>query len=170
MLDALGWTAALRQQNLGLHGHRDVPDGVLFASEADKTQALGVREEPRRYATGVCLVESKRWGLDLDRASGPRRIAPATQMLRYLAEARVVTGGRLRWGILTNGTRWRLYHTDARSVADDFFEVDLEAVLAGTPDALRAYPRRGRRRSRALRVVLPAGRLPPARRRLEERP
>ncbi|MCY4627667.1 MAG: hypothetical protein OXE58_08890, partial [Acidobacteria bacterium] len=59
VLGALGWTAALRQQNLGLHGHRDVPDGVLFATEADKTQALGVREEPRRYASGVCLVESK---------------------------------------------------------------------------------------------------------------
>ena len=140
VLDALGWTAALRQQNLGLHGHRDVPDGVLFASDADKTQALGVREEPRRYASGVCLVESKRWGLDLDRASGAHRIAPATQMLRYLSEARVVTGGRLRWGILTNGARWRLYHTDARSVADEFFEVDLEAALAGTPTLFAPTP------------------------------
>jgi len=140
VLGALGWTAALRQQNLGLHGHRDVPDGVLFATEADKTQALGVREEPRRYATGVCLVESKRWGLDLDRASGSHGIAPATQMLRYLAEARVVTGGRLRWGILTNGARWRIYHTDARSVADDFFEVDLEAALGGTPTLFAPTP------------------------------
>ena len=140
VLGALGWTAALRQQNLGLHGHRDVPDGVLFATEADKTQALGVREEPRRYAIGVCLVESKRWGLDLDRASGSHGIAPATQMLRYLAEARVVTGGRLRWGILTNGARWRIYHTDARSVADDFFEVDLEAALGGTPTLFAPTP------------------------------
>ena len=65
VLTALGWTAALRQQNLGLHGHRDVPDGVLYTTDADKTQALGVHDEPHRYATGVCLVESKRWDLDL---------------------------------------------------------------------------------------------------------
>ena len=140
VLGALGWTAALRQQNLSLRGHHDIPDGLLFTSDADKTQALGVHEEAHRYAAGVCLVESKRWGLDLDRASGAHRIAPATQMLRYLAEARVVTGGRLRWGILTNGARWRLYHTDARSVADEFFEVDLEAALAGAPTLFAPTP------------------------------
>ncbi len=140
VLGALGWTAALRQQNLSLRGHYDIPDGLLFTSEADKNQALGVHDEPHRYAAGVCLVESKRWGLDLDRASGAHRIAPATQMLRYLAEARVVTGGRLRWGILTNGARWRLYRTDARSVADEFFEVDLEAALTGAPTLFAPTP------------------------------
>ena len=54
-------------------------------------------------------------------------------MLRYLREARIVTGGRMRWGILTNGARWRLYHTEARSVAAEFFEVDLDTALNSTP-------------------------------------
>jgi len=129
VLDELGWKAALRQQNLSVRGHYDIPDGLLFTSEEDKNQALNVSEEPHRYNAGVCLVESKRWNLNLDRPSGSHRVAPATQMLRYLREARLVTGGGMRWGILTNGARWRLYHSEARSVAGEFFEVDLDAAL-----------------------------------------
>ena len=130
VLFALGWTETLREQNLSLRGRRDIPDGLLFLDEAAKTQALGVRDESLRYRAGVCLVESKRWNLGLDRPSGAQRVAPATQMLRYLREARTATGGRLRWGILSNGARWRLYHTEARSVSGEFFEVDLETALA----------------------------------------
>ena len=130
VLFALGWTETLREQNLSLRGRRDIPDGLLFLDEAAKTQALGVRDESLRYRAGVCLVESKRWNLGLDRTSGAQRVAPATQMLRYLREARTATGGRLRWGILSNGARWRLYHTEARSVSGEFFEVDLETALA----------------------------------------
>ena len=36
---------------------------------------------------------------------------------------------RLRWGILTNGARWRLYYQGARSVSEEFCEIDLAAVL-----------------------------------------
>ena len=39
------------------------------------------------------------------------------------------TSGRLRWGILTNGVRWRLYYQGARSVSEEFCEIDLAAVL-----------------------------------------
>ena len=31
--------------------------------------------------------------------------------------------------VLTNGAKWRLYYQGARSVAEQFFEVDLAAVL-----------------------------------------
>ena len=59
--------------------------------------------------------------------------APSTQMLRYLRRIDDLTTGKLRWGILTNGARWRLYYAGARSVAEQFFELDLAAVL-GYPD------------------------------------
>ncbi len=134
VLGALGWTASLRQQNLSLRGHSDIPDGLLFTSEPAKDQALRVKEPAYAYKSGVCLVESKRWNLNLDRPSGSHRIAPATQMLRYLREARAVTGGSMRWGILTNGARWRLYHSEAQSVAGQFFELDLDGALGITPD------------------------------------
>ena len=131
VLARLGWTASLRQQNLSAYGRVDVPDGLLFADEAMKGQANGFAEEWRRYELGLAVVESKRWKRPLDRRSGRHgeETAPSTQMLRYLRRIDDVTTGNLRWGILTNGARWRLYYQGARSVSEQFFEVDLPAVL-----------------------------------------
>ena len=50
-------------------------------------------------------------------------------MLRYLRRADDITSGKLRWGILTNGARWRLYFQGARSVSEEFFEIDLASTL-----------------------------------------
>ena len=48
-------------------------------------------------------------------------------MLRYLRRVDDLTSGKLRWGILTNGSRFRLYYQGARSVSEQFFEADLAA-------------------------------------------
>ena len=131
VLARLGWTASLRQQNLSAYGRVDVPDGLLFADEAAKGQANSFAEEWRRYELGLAVVESKRWLRPLDRRSGRHgeETAPSTQMLRYLRRIDDVTTGNLRWGILTNSARWRLYYQGARSVSEQFFEVDLPAIL-----------------------------------------
>ena len=50
-------------------------------------------------------------------------------MLRYLRRVEDLTTGKLRWGILTNGGHWRLYYQGARSVAEQFFELDLAMAL-----------------------------------------
>lgn len=132
VLGCLGWTASLRQQNLAAKGRDDVPDGLLFADAAAKTEANVFSEEWRRYGVGLAIVESKRWQRPLDRQSGRRgeETAPSTQMLRYLRRVEDLTTGKLRWGVLTNGARWRLYYQGARSVSEQFFEIDLTAVLA----------------------------------------
>lgn len=149
VLECLGWTASLRQQNLTMRGRDDVPDGLLFADDAAKTHANGFPEEWKRYEFGLAVVESKRWARPLDRRSGRRgeETAPFAQMLRYLRRVDDLTGGDLRWGILTNGARWRLYYQGARSVAEQFFEVDLAAVLdiPGHNDGLFALSDEDRR-------------------------
>ena len=130
VLARLGWTSSLRQQNLSPRGVDDVPDGLLFADEATKTRANGFAEEWKRYELGLAIVESKRWGRSLDgRTDRQAKTAPSTQMLRYLRRVDDLTTGRLRWGILTNGARWRLYYQGARSVSEEFCEIDLAAVL-----------------------------------------
>ncbi len=136
ILEILGWTASLAQQNLSARGRQDVPDILLFADSDWKERANAVPEEWKRYAMGSAIIEVKRWQRPLDRRSGwsDEVTAPATQMLRYLRRVDDPTGGRLRWGILTNGRRWRLYWQGARSVAEQFFEIDLAAVL-GIPSA-----------------------------------
>jgi hypothetical protein len=142
VLKRLGWIASLRQQNLAPRGREDVPDGILFKDESTKTEANRFAEEWRRYELGLVVVESKRWQRPLDRRSGRRgeETAPSTQMLRYLRRVEDLTTGKLRWGILTNGARWRLYYQGARSVSEQFFEIDLARVLGivGHDDGLFA--------------------------------
>ena len=130
-LTHLGWTETLRRQNLSPRGMTDVPDGLLFADDAAKRRANRFPQEWRRYEFGLAVVESKRWLRPLDRRSGRagEETAPSTQMLRYLRRVDDLTTGALRWGILTNGARWRLYYQGARSVSEQFFEVDLPAIL-----------------------------------------
>jgi hypothetical protein len=131
ILRCLGWSQSMRQQNLTVKGREDVPDGLLFADAAAKAQADQHVEEYKRYQFGLAVVESKRWKRPLDRRSSKRgeELAPSTQMLRYLRRVDDLTTGKLRWGILTNGGRWRLYYSGARSVSEQFFEIDLAAVL-----------------------------------------
>ncbi len=131
VLGVLGWEASLRQQNLSARGREDVPDGLLFADQAAKTRANEFAEEWRRYEFGLAVVESKRWSRPLDRRSGRRgeETAPSTQMLRYLRRVDDLTTGGLRWGILTNGVVWRLYFQGARSVSEQFCEINLATIL-----------------------------------------
>jgi hypothetical protein len=130
VLGALGWSESLRQQNLTVTGREDVPDGLLFANAEAKAAANAEAEEWKRYGHGLAAVESKRWSRPLDRASGrDEATAPSTQMLRYLRRIDDLTHGRLRWGILTNGAKWRLYWAGARSVSEEFLEIDLGRVL-----------------------------------------
>ena len=154
VLRRLGWDQAMRQQNLTVKGRDDVPDGLLFADADTKVEADQFPEEWKRYQFGLAIVESKRWRRPLDRQSGKRgeELAPSTQMLRYLRRVDDLTTGNLRWGILTNGGRWRLYYSGARSVSEQFFELDLAAVLgiAGHGDGLFALDDDQRRH--ALRV------------------
>ena len=169
VLRCLGWDSNLRQQKLSARGRRDVPDGLLFENEAEKAKANRVPEGSERYEFGLAVVESKRWERPLDRSSedgetsqlpldffhAPARAArrpvlettPSTQMLHYLRRVDDLTTGKLRWGILTNGARWRLYFSGARSVSEQFFEVDLARILSlpGHSEGLFAFPKEARR-------------------------
>lgn len=139
VLASLGWADSLRQQNLTVTGRDDVPDGLLFADATAKAAANTHDDQWRRYAHGLAVVESKRWGRPLDRASGrDETTAPSTQMLRYLRRIDDLSGAALRWGILTNGTRWRLYWAGARSISEEFLEIDLSRVLGLGGDDLFA--------------------------------
>lgn len=133
VLEALGWSSWLTQQNLSPRGRDNVPDGLLFIDDAAKTQANEHAEEWKRYEFGAAIVESKRWARPLDRAegrTGEERETPSTQLLRYLRRIDDLTSGTLRWGILTNGARWRLYYAGARSTIDDYLEIDLARIMS----------------------------------------
>lgn len=139
VLRLLGWDDYLTQQNLSASGRTDVPDGLLFIDAEAKAKANAHPEEWKRYQCGAAIVESKRWGRALDRAEGRKgedKDTPSTQLLRYLRRIDDLTNGELRWGLLTNGAKWRLYFAGARSTIDDYLEIDLARVMGLDPDLL----------------------------------
>ena len=141
VLELLGWADYLPQQ--GAAGHEDVPDHLLFADVASKARATARGNSDDRFQDALVVQESKRFGLALDqrdRTDGLRGGTPHGQMLRYLTSADVASEGRIRFGILTNGSVWRLYDRRARPRASGFFEIDVADVLRpGNEDALRTF-------------------------------
>ena len=140
ILVALGWEHSERQVNLAPKGRDNIPDGLLFLDEQSKATANVHMEHWERYRHGVVLVESKRWGRPLDRGLRKKdeSTAPSTQILRYLRRVDDLTTGNLRWGVLTNGAVWRLYYQGARSVSEQFFEIDLASLLRVCGDPVDA--------------------------------
>lgn len=139
VLAALGWEDWLTQQNLSATGRLDVPDGLLFIDAAAKAKANTFADEAKRYQFGAAVIESKRWGRALDRAegrTGADKDTPSTQLLRYLRRIDDLTNGDLRWGLLTNGAKWRLYFAGARSTIDDYLELDLARIMGVESDLL----------------------------------
>ena len=140
ILAALGWDHHERQVNLAPRGRDNIPDGLLFLDADAKAKANTHVEHWKRYEHGVVVVESKRYERPLDRGLRKKdeATAPSTQMLRYLRRVDDLTSGDLRWGFLTNGSVWRLYYQGARSVSEQFFEIDLASVLRARGDLLDA--------------------------------
>jgi hypothetical protein len=136
VLVELGWGGDyLPQVNLSGKRREDVPDILLFPDTPSMQAARGEPRDDKRYRHGVAVLEAKRWMRPLDRGDATEATdpgAPSSQMLRYLSRADVVSDRAVKWGLLTNGAVWRLYYQDARSRAEEFFEMDL-ALTLGVP-------------------------------------
>jgi hypothetical protein len=100
------------------------PDYTLFSSEAARQSAASDRQVYIKSAVG--LGEAKAWDVDLDRTVSLRpdlRANPSVQISSYLRDT------QRRWGILTNGRRWRIYCGATSLQLDSFYEVDLVDLL-----------------------------------------
>lgn len=132
VLELLGWTDVEVQQTLSPKGRKHVPDALLFGDTDARNRAVGEKDQWKRYQHGLAVTEAKRWGRALDRTDkrdAHEEGVPSTQMIQYLDRMNIVTGGKVRLGILTNGEKWRLYFQGALSISEDYFEVDLAKAL-----------------------------------------
>src|SRR5699024_8213951 len=105
-----------------------IPDYILFPDDESLRNAQQKREDDSYYNETLALADAKYWERPLDSKGVAEKdlytnANPSFQIVNYL----MVTG--LEWGILTNGSRWRLYSTKARSRVDSYFEVDLKHIL-----------------------------------------
>ena len=141
VLEALGWTDYLPQQ--GSARKEDIPDHLLFADAEAKKRAIARSTSEDRYKDALLVQESKRIARSLDNREEGDKIQEGTphgQILRYLSTADIVSEGNIRWGILTNGSVWRLYDQRARPRATGFFEIDLQGFLnEDNEDGLRTF-------------------------------
>ncbi len=145
ILSRLGWQDTFSVQAvIGRRGRANVPDYTLFAtSEAfRKADEASDRDAALRHA--VAVGDAKAWSIDLDQHEGGagKGETPAAQALRYLNRAEVVSDRAVRFAVLTNGRRWRLYFSGAKSLLDDYYEIDLAWVLGlpGTQGTLGTSP------------------------------
>ena len=130
LLTALGWPATLEALSLT---SRDEVDLAIF-SEAQEAERLLTRPERDQVLGATGIVECKRWSRDFD-AAGTGAPAPnrrgesaAQQVQRYLLTAGTDSNESVRWAILTNGARWRLYSYRARP-RERTWQIDLNALL-----------------------------------------
>ncbi len=130
LLTALGWPATLEALSLT---SRDEVDVAIF-SEAAAAEHLLTRPERDQVLGATGIVECKRWDRDFDAAgtgapAQNRRGESATQQVqRYLLTAGTDSNESVRWAILTNGARWRLYSYRARP-RERTWQIDLNALL-----------------------------------------
>ena len=141
VLEMLGWTDYLPQQ--GTSRNEDIPDLLLFAGADSKDRAAARTNPNLRFGEALVVEESKRFGLPLDARDEHdlvRARTPHGQILRYLRTAEGASDGGARWGILTNGSVWRLYDQRARPRATGYFEVDLAEIFRrDDEDSLRTF-------------------------------
>lgn len=102
------------------------PDYVLFADDAaiQRLPAGTLSESDLTEATAI--AEAKRWDRPLDQTAGKKNGLsnnPTLQTDFYMRHSGAT------WGILTNGRKWRLYHTDTSKYLDRYYEVDLPLLL-----------------------------------------
>ncbi len=130
LLRILGFTTEVQE---GIHEALDFPDYALFESRRELDRAhLGSHQF---YDRALGIAEVKRWDIKLDRFGRDRHNKqknPSYQIWHYLRLTKP------RWGILSNGRKWRLYHQDRPM--ESYFEVDLARILEeGDVDSFRYF-------------------------------
>jgi hypothetical protein len=97
------------------------PDYLLYASEGEKEAVLS-KDITQRYRIAIGILEAKKFGHPLSQISRSQQRYPHQQIRHYLDEAQ-----NFSWGVLTNGSEWRLYCSDTKP--SHFFAISFELAI-----------------------------------------
>ncbi len=104
---------------------QEFPDYAFFPDRSALDDAHKKKGTNSFYNNAFAIGEVKRWGIELDRFGRDekdRKRNPSLQIWIYLHDVAP------KWGILSNGAKWRLYCKDRRR--DDYYEIDLPTLIA----------------------------------------
>jgi hypothetical protein len=110
------------------------PDYAFFPSADARQEAESHKGQLEFFKTALAVGDAKAWERSLDkRVKGPgdpfTNHNPSYQIDFYLRAT------DRRWGLLTNGRFWRLYHRDLSYRLDVYYEVDLPQIVTLDEDA-----------------------------------
>lgn len=133
ILDALGHVYFVQPAVPSSEGVKR-PDYAFFPSPEAVQEAEAHKGETEFFKNALAVGEVKAWERPLDkRAKGPgdpfSNHNPSYQIDFYLRAT------DKRWGLLTNGRHWRLYHRDLSYRLDVYYEVDLPHIVTLDDDA-----------------------------------
>jgi len=104
-------------------------DRLLYRSPQIRQQAAEQRKggnETAVFSQASAILEAKTWDTDFSSEfQEERRYGNASEQIKYYLD---YTPDRAKWGILTNGRKWRLHWTGATS-ANTFYEIDLPELI-----------------------------------------
>jgi hypothetical protein len=148
----LGWVRTVKTAIE--KANRQIPDAFLFLNPEDRKRADSEKNPVDRVKHANLLLEAKKWNVPFDRRVD-RDIPPMSQLMAYLSRAEVQSNRRVRWGILTDGRKWRLSFMGASSLLTDFLEIDLAAALnVEGLDSDLFSPQSDAERDQALKIFL----------------
>jgi len=115
-------------------------DRLLFDSpekRRDAAERVSDGETDADYKLASAVLEAKQWGADFtERFSEARSYRDASHQIKYYLEH---TPETLKWGVLTDGKKWRLYGTKDYAT-EIYYEVDLPELLStGTLEQFKYF-------------------------------
>lgn len=103
------------------------PDYAFFPSEEEKRSAIKNKGKIDFYKTAIAIGDAKQWGISLDKKIKGKDTFefqnPSFQIDSYLRETKP------KWGILTNGRKWRIYYKETSYKLDSYYEIDLINII-----------------------------------------
>ena len=116
------------------------PDYAFFPSAEVHDAAQPHINTNQFFNTALAVGDAKAWSRNLDRKTQDGGDPFNNQNPNYQIDF-YLRGADKDWGILTNGRQWRLYHRQTSYRLDNFYEVDLAALLSenGDLDAFRYF-------------------------------
>ena len=129
VLRSLGWEYEVQESIAGVN---KTPDYALLTSREEWEAIQELKGAPELWEHCAAVGDAKRWKQDLDRSRDGEN--PSIQITNYLFRSGV------RWGILTNGAKWRLYEQDRSRGGGIYYEVDLLSILQSQdPEAFKYF-------------------------------
>ncbi len=112
------------------------PDYVFFADSQALKKAYPQINTNEFFQTAKAIGDAKKWGVNLDKKLSGGGDPFSNSNPNFQIDFYIRSSG-CKWGILTNGRLWRLYHRDTSYKLDCFYEINLEKMLID--DDIAAY-------------------------------